>query len=229
MFVGAPAIVIEEEHCPAFSDGRAESAVVSGRIDFYAPKQSVPQSPPPEFGDDIFGKAAVMVLQPCMADQRKLRATAHISGDLPCVFPYLNSVRKDAFYNVNGPTFTFMDAYRIIAVYPHRISIAKADDIVDLWRVLESIRTSFNECWANRHTIEPSNELRRKPPALEIYYRLPRTNCGQCGEKAYMAFALKLWGGQQTLTNCWPVFDGGYARLKDALFEICAGLGVEQR
>ena len=52
--------------------------------------------------------------------------------------------------------------------------------------------------------------------------------CGECGEKACMAFALKLWSSQTALTKCKPVFGGTYAPLKDALVEICGGLGVEK-
>jgi len=161
-------------------------------------------------------------LQPCIADQSKLRAVARISGSLTDLFPYMNTVRKDAFYNKNGPTFTFMEQYRMITLDPSRIAMAKLDDIVDVWRVLESLRILFNRCRLDRASIEPSYESRKKPAALEIYFRLPRTNCGRCGEKACMAFALKLWSGLQSLANCKPIFEDEQVGLKDALFEICA-------
>ena len=169
-----------------------------------------------------------MALQPCLADPDKLRAIAHISGDLAEVFPYMNAVRKDAYYNVEGPTFTFMDQYRMISLYPRRIAMAKVDDIVDIWRTLESLRRFSNECWQNRQSIEPSFELRKKPAALEIFIRLPRTDCGLCGEKTCIAFALRLWSGQISLFQCTPVFGGVYSHLKEPLFEICAGLGIEK-
>jgi ArsR family metal-binding transcriptional regulator len=43
-----------------------------------------------------------------------------------------------------------------------------------------------------------------------------------------MAFALKLWSGQVSLSNCKPAFEGTHTHLKEALFEICAGLGIEK-
>jgi ArsR family metal-binding transcriptional regulator len=226
--VGIEAVVIDETDRVVFGRQNAETIAVSGWVDFFEPQHAIPDAAPAAYEKDVFGSTAVMVVQPCMADQAKLRAIAHISGDLSEVFPYMNALRKDAFYNSNGPTFTFMDHYRMITLYARRIAMAKVDNIVDIWRVLESLRTGFNECWKNRNSIEPSNELRKKPAALEIYFRLPRTNCGQCGEKACMAFALKLWSGQISLFNCKPVFDGAHANLKEALFEICAGLGVEK-
>jgi hypothetical protein len=112
--------------------------------------------------------------------------------------------------------------------YPSRIATAKMDDIVDIWRTPESLRIFCNECRLNRLSIEPSYELRKKPAALEIYVRLPRTNCGLCGEKTCIAFALRLWSGQISLFQCKLVFDGAHIHLRDPLFEVCAGLGIEK-
>jgi ArsR family metal-binding transcriptional regulator len=226
--VGTAAIVIDDQDRAVFGRTGAEGIVTAGWVEFRESAQLVPAEAPPVFEDDLFAWTGLMVLQPCIADQSKLRAIARISGDLADLFPYMNTVRKDGFYNKNGPAFSFMERYRMITVNASRIAMAKVDDIVDVWRVLESLRVAFNECRLNRASIDPSFELRKKPAALEIYYRLPKTNCGRCGEKACMAFALKLWAGEQSLENCKPVLEEGHAHLKDALFEICAGLGIQK-
>jgi|WetSurMetagenome_2_1015567.scaffolds.fasta_scaffold00335_21 ArsR family metal-binding transcriptional regulator len=226
--VGITAIVASEETRRELARRGSEIVFGSGWIDYYPAKKSVPQEKPPEYENDVFGRTAVMVLQPCAADETKLRAIAHISGDLAEVFPYLNAISSDVFYNVNGQTFTVTEAHRIVTLYPRRIAMAKADDIVDLWRVLETLRVRFNKCWLNRASITPSSTLRKRPPAIEIYYRLPKLNCTQCGQKTCMAFALTLWSGQTALTLCKPVFGGEYGHLRDALVEICAGLGVDK-
>jgi ArsR family metal-binding transcriptional regulator len=224
--VGLPALVIEEEDRGKLLGGGQGVFITSGWVDFHDPALPVPNSNPPVFDEDIFGNIAIMVLQPCTADLTKLRLTAHFSGDLSPVFPYMNTLMCDAFYNEHSQTFTFMEGHRMIAVYPRRVAVAKTNDIVDTWRVLEMLRVRFNECWQNRANITPSAELRKRPPALEIYYRLPKINCGECGERMCMAFALRLWSGQVALTQCKPVFGGTHGHLKDALVEICGGLGV---
>jgi ArsR family metal-binding transcriptional regulator len=226
--VGLPALVIEEEDRGKLLGGGQGAFITSGWVDYRQSSNDVPENNPPLFDEDIFGTVAIMVLQPCTADLTKLRATAHFSGDLSPVFPYMNSLMRDAFYNAHSQTFTFMEGHRMIAVYPHRVAVAKANDIVDTWRVLEMLRVRFNECWQNRANITQSNELRKRPPALEIYYRLPKINCGECGERMCMAFALRLWSGQVSLTQCKPVFGGTHGHLKDALVEICGGLGVQK-
>jgi ArsR family metal-binding transcriptional regulator len=227
-YVGLPALVIEEEDRGKLLGGGHGAFSTSGWVDYHKPSQSVPGSNPPVYEEDVFGIVAIMVLQPCTADLTKLRTTAHFSGDLAPVFPYMNALMRDASYNAYSQTFTFMEGHRMIALYPHRVAIAKTNDIVDTWRVIEMLRVSFNECWKKRADITPSNELRKRPPALEIYYRLPKLNCGECGEKTCMAFALQLWSGQVVLTKCKPVFGGTHGHMKEALVEICGGLGVEK-
>jgi ArsR family metal-binding transcriptional regulator len=224
--VGVPALVMTPEVRAAFLRQGGESIVNPGWVSHKETKIQAPANETETFKEDIFGRAMIVVLAPCIADPSKIRLVAHISGDLAQVFPYLNGHMQGASYNPNGPSLTFMEAYRMIALYPHRIAVAKADEIVDAWRALEMLRVETNSCWQNRGQITPSYEMRRKPPALEIYFRLPKTNCKLCGEKTCLAFALRLWSGEVIPRQCKPVFDGAFNHLKDALLEICQGLGV---
>ena len=109
---------------------------------------------------------------------------------------------------------------------PDRIAIAKANDIVDAWATLERLRVLANAVWSRRAQIVPSDELRRRPPFIEIYKRLPGTNCKLCGEATCMAFAASVWRGDADPRLCLPVFDGERGDLRDALLSICSGLGL---
>jgi len=224
--VGVPAVAVESEVRAQLAGRGSGDLICSGWVDYRPAGHPVPSEPPRRFAEDVFGRAAIMVLAPCVADATKIRVIARISGDLTEVFPYLNSEMQTACYNVHGPTFTFMDGYRMISMYPHRIAVAKADEIVDAWRTLETTRCRVNEVWARRGEIEPCYEVRQKPPALEIFKRLPRTNCGQCGERTCLAFAVKVHAGDISVADCSPVFEGDFGRLREALLEICRGLGV---
>jgi len=224
--VGAPALVMDRQVRGELAAGTGADLLCSGWVECHSAVGAVPHAAPKAFEEDVFGRAAVMVLASCSADETKIRIVAHISGDLTEVFPYLNAEMKQAFYNAHGPTFTYMDSYRMVSAYPHRIAVAKADEIVDAWRVLEELRCRANETWARRSEIEPSYERREKPPALEIYKRLPGTNCGECGEATCLAFAVKLHGGRGSPSQCRPVFEGDYKHTRDALEEVCSGLGV---
>lgn len=115
----------------------------------------------------------------------------------------------------------------MIVLYPKRITIAKADEIVDAWLTLEQIRRVVEDTWANREQLEPCYETRKKPPILEIYKRLPGTNCGLCDEKTCMAFAAQLWAGQVSLRRCTPIFEPTGEPYRQALMEIAAGMGID--
>jgi len=221
--VGVPSLVVDSEARNALVDG-GRGLVCSGWVEFRPAGIPVPEGNPREFDEDIFGRASIMVLAPCVADETKIRIIAHISGDMAEAFPFLNSIMREGCYNVNGPTFTFMDGYRMVSLYPRRIAVAKADEIVDAWRTLEMIRVRVNEVWQKRAEIEPCYEMRTKPPILEVYKRLPRTNCKACGEATCLAFAAKVYDGAIDVSRCEPVFQGKFSHLKDALEEVCKGV-----
>lgn len=226
--VGAPAVVLDGAVRAALAVRMGTDLHCSGWVEHHAATAQVPARASREFAGDVFGRAAVMVLASCSADETKIRIVAHISGDLAEVFPYLNAEMPHACYNPAGPTLTFMEGYRMISAYARRIAVAKVDEIVDAWRVLDELRCRANDAWARRAEIEPSYERREKPPALEIYKRLPHTNCGRCGEPACLAFAVRVWSGQLSPRQCLSVFEGEYNHLAEALLEICRGLGVNE-
>jgi ArsR family metal-binding transcriptional regulator len=222
--IGTPAIAVTMEAKKKLLS-EFQDFMCSGWIDYSPPSHSIPQETPEEFDDDIIKNCGIMVLAPCVADYKKIRLIVHFGNDISNALPYLNTEMPQGMYNRETDTFSFMDAYRMISIHAYRLTIAKADDIVDAWRVMGKIRCLLNDAWRRRDTIQPSYEMRQKPPALEIYKRLPGTNCRACGEKTCMAFALRLWGGEAQPDMCQPIFEGEYRHLKEAFLEICSGLG----
>lgn len=223
---GCSAIVMTPDTRRALSAANGDDFVCSGWVEHRSTAIAVPQEAPPDYPEDIFGRAAITVLAPCTADPEKVRIIAEITGDMACAFPYLNATIKGASYNRNGPNLTFMEGHRMISLYPSRIAAAKPDEIVDAWRMLEMIRRLVNGTWARRGEIEPDDTLHVRPPALEIFKRLPRTNCRMCGETTCLAFASKVYLGQESIDKCAPVFSGDSGHLKNALLEISQALGT---
>lgn len=224
--VGCPALVLEEEDKAAFLRAGGADVVTAGWVDFREPAAPVPGTAPPQFSEDVMGRVAIVLLAPCVADYRKLRLTAHFAGDAGPAMPYVNAVSPQVSYMANVPVLSMMDGHRMLSLTRHRISVAKADDIVDAWACLERVRRQVNEVWARREDIVPSDELRRRPSALEIYKRLPGTNCGACGLPSCTAFAWSVWRGDEDVRACLPVFAGERRDLEGPLLAICAGLGL---
>jgi ArsR family metal-binding transcriptional regulator len=224
--VGTPALAFSAEARASFLEGGVVDIVDAGWVDYRLPAQAVPEEPPREFVEDVVGKVAIVVLATCIADSARLRLIAHFSGDVAKALPYLNGEFLQGSYVPAMPVFTYMDGHRMVSLFRDRIGIAKADDIVDAWASLERVRCLVNDVWARRAEITPSTETRRRPPALEIYKRLPGTNCRECGEATCMAFAWAVWRGDAEPRDCPPVFEGERADLKNALLAVCAGLGL---
>jgi len=227
--VGVPALVLSPEARSAYLDGGGSGIVNAGWVDYREPDSEVPATAPRAFDEDLLGRVAIVVLATCIADPSRLRLIAHFSGDTAEALPYLNAELPTGSYVPSMPVLTYMDGHRMVSLFRDRIGIAKADDIVDAWASLERVRCLVNDAWARRTSITPSTETRRRPPALEIYKRLPGTNCKECGEATCMAFAWSVWRGDAQPHRCRPVFAGERGELKDALLATCAGLGVPDK
>ena len=223
--VGAPALICDLQGLAALHDACSE-IMCAGWVDYRPANVPVPQEPPRRFEPDVFGRAAVMFIGPCMADETRVRLTAHISGDLTEALPYLNATMPQACFNPGSPSLTFMEEQRLITLYPWKVMIGKAEDLVDGWRALESVRRLVNSVWARRASISPSCEARSKPPLLALYRLLPQTNCKACGDATCMAFAARLWKGTAAPSECSPLYSREYANLRDLLVELCSSYSV---
>lgn len=223
--VGLPAIALDEHARIHLAEFKTDF-ICSGWVDGPDEYTAIPDDELPSYNEDVFGKAYIMVLAHCVADASKIRLIAHTEKDISISFPYINAQRNDVSFNKEWPILSFMDGYRMITLYQNRITAAKLDDIVDGWRLLENIRRMVNDVYTRRNEIEPSFEMRRRPPVLEIFKRLPGTNCRECGEKTCIAFASAVWSGERQPSGCTPVLIGEFTHLKDAFLQICAGMGT---
>jgi ArsR family metal-binding transcriptional regulator len=164
---------------------------------------------------------------PCMADEKKIRLIAYLNRDITEILPYLNAVIKGASFNKEVSTLTFAKDRRLINLYNMKVTIAKADDIIDAWHILDEIKILINKTYENKANIKPNHEEKVKVTALQIYGWLPKTNCRACGEATCLAFACRLLLGEQKLSKCAPLSTGSkFAENKKIMQEMAEALGV---
>ena len=181
----------------------------------------------PETKTEFLRSIALCYVAPCIADETKIRLIAYLSCDISEVLPYLNAVIKGASYNKNLPVLTYTKGRRVINLYNIKIAIAKADDILDAWDILNEIKEVINKTYRDKDKIKPNYEEKVKVTALQIYGWLPKTNCKVCGEATCLAFAVKLLMGEQKLGNCKPLFtDTKFAENKQIMQEMAEALGI---
>ncbi len=110
---------------------------------------------------------------------------------------------------------------------PIKVTIAKADDIIDAWVVLDEVNKLVNDTYRTRDTIKPNYDGKIKVTALQIYGWLPKTNCRACGEATCLAFAVRLLQGEQKLSKCAPLStELKFAENKKIMQEMAEALGV---
>ncbi len=229
------AVVVGQEDCREICGSLISGGVnISGHYpflyrdyeeDFFKKAQ---EYAPPENKDGGFLKTITLCyVAPCMADESKIRLIAYFDRDISEIMPYLNSVIKGASYNKNAPTLTYGRERRLINLYNIKVTVAKADDIIDAWKILDEVRNLINKTYEERETIQPNYEGKVKVTALQIYGWLPKTNCRRCGEATCLAFALKLLQGGQKLTACVPLTrEPVFSENRKIMQEMVEALGV---
>ncbi len=176
---------------------------------------------------DLVGRIMITMVEPCYADQEKIRLFAQLPEDVRELLPYLNAKLANATYVAERDTLTFMKGGRLVTVYPRRVSIAKADDLADAEQVLEWLAERINFVHAHRDEIEPVTERRVHIGPLDIYSWLPQTNCRECGEVSCLAFALLLLQEKHRLADCRPLYTSAdLTGQRQRLKEFAEALGM---
>ncbi len=174
----------------------------------------------------LLEKCTITQFLPCIADPAKIRVIASFSDHVDDVFPYLNAVLKNIAYVPGAKTITMKKDYRLITIYPHMVTIAKADDEVDAKATLQWLQDLINHTWERRDSITPSYEVHQLLRPLDVYSLLPKKNCKLCDEMTCLAFAMRLLQGARTLEQCPLLEKVEYAAGKERLRELLDASGV---
>lgn len=158
----------------------------------------------------------------CIADPTKNRILAELWDHVDAVFPYLNAVVPNLMYSPGGNCITLKRGVRILTFYPHLAVMAKVDGEEDAEAQLRWFQALCNDIWRRRSDIEPCFERRQQLGHLDVYYLLPRLNCGDCGEPSCMAFAFRLLFGDRSLKDCPHLGEPDHAEGGRRLAELLA-------
>src|SRR4030042_2006750 len=138
-------------------------------------------------------------VMPCLADPEKIRFIAYLDKDISEIFPYLNTVLKNAIYNHEGKTITLKKEGRLISLHAGKIAAGKIIDEQDARDGLEGLKKEIHYCHENKGALTPSFERRQKLTALDIFKLLPGTNCRRRGDRTCLAFTVRLSAGEANL------------------------------
>lgn len=175
----------------------------------------------PDAGEKLIsGFDLEMVSPPCVPGAAHWSAQARLDADISEILPYLNARFPEARYDPDAQVLVLKKDGKNYAFRPRLISAAPVEDREEAHRLLTDIAGLINRTWRDREDIRPSWERRTLPSVMELYRRLPRTNCRQCGYATCMAFAADLREGKTTLSCCPQLAEEPHAENRKALEKL---------
>jgi len=173
--------------------------------------------------DDMLLRGFTIVrVMDCIADPSKNRIIAELWDKVDAVFPYLNAESSSVMYSPGANAVTFRRGARILTFYPHVAVMAKVEGEEDADAQLRWFQDLCNDTWRRRAEITPCHERRQRLGHLDVYRLLPRLNCGDCGERTCIAFAVRLLFAELPLAACPHLAEPEHAEGGRRLAELLA-------
>ncbi|MDZ7832059.1 MAG: (Fe-S)-binding protein [Desulfobacterales bacterium] len=138
----------------------------------------------------------------CNPSFQSVHCIARLDEDISAALPYLNAELGGTQYFRDPPAVMLHVHGKIIKVGATEIAINALKDEAEADKILEWLKNEVNRVWAEKDTITPSEESRKKPQVFEILKLLPKTNCKKCGLATCMVFAAQAAEGGRGAEDC---------------------------
>jgi len=146
-----------------------------------------------------------------------LHCIAHLEQDISEALPYLNTLLGGFDYLKDPPALILKSRGRLIALHPRKIAINALKNEGEAEKILKWLMAEINTAWERRGEIEPCFEGLPRPGILEIFKRLPRTNCRKCNEPTCLVFATRLAEGVKAAADCPEMLEPARQGLEEFL------------
>jgi len=162
----------------------------------------------------------------CQPGSENWNAIARMDYDIDAVFPYLNAVWDGALYSPESRQLGWRIGDRRVALQPREIIISDLPDRDTATVEMEALIAEINRVWMDRETLTPRHTPRKRLVVMEVYKRLPQTNCKLCGLPSCFAFAGQLTVGALSIELCSPLCgEPQYMPQREALLAMIAETG----
>ncbi len=150
-------------------------------------------------------KIDIIETSPCMADKSKLKGITAADCDLTPLIPYINAEMPKADYKKESESISFKKGSIKFTIMKNNINVTRFDTVTHLRELLDWIMNFLNDIDSRKNAIAPDYRTFIHPAPPLIYKELPKTNCGECGQKSCMAFAGKLSRQKTEIEKCVPL------------------------
>lgn len=156
----------------------------------------------------------------------------HFDDDISFLFPYINAVAPGAELHENPDLIRIiMDEVHCV-LYPKHCIATPLNDREHGKAFREKLIDFLNDIIEKKDQIVPKFKVFQKIPVTDIIRLLPKTNCGECGQKTCMAFAACLSKQLAQPSQCphlarplteqvtYPVFDNNGVQVSSVTLNI---------
>jgi ArsR family metal-binding transcriptional regulator len=209
--IAAPALRVTGAIHELSHNLRSQGIALSGVLPYRPFLRDIPEADPPDARwNHILGRLHLASIRPSQTDPLKLRIEVVPENSLKPLIPMMARLIRGGAYRYEVPLLVFEEEHRLLAVSGDEIVICRADDLLDAWIMLRCMIELILSAWDHRLTLQPETDPRNGIGAIEMFKRLPGTNCGKCAYGNCMEFAMMLFRGKCGMEHCaWLAQDEG--------------------
>lgn len=222
-----PAILVTGGVTAVMDKIRSSGIPISGVINHRLFRGDVPDAGPPDpVCREILGGLRIDCVRPSLTDPLKITLEAGLLKETGSLIRIMARLIRGGAYRPDPPVLAIEEEHRLVAISPTEIVISRANDLMDMCITLRTTVELFITAWGHRSSLEPEREPRLGISAIEVFKRLPATNCGMCNNYSCMEFAAGLMAGRCRIEQCTPLYNGGDSRYLESLNWLLRALGL---
>ncbi|MBI5251570.1 MAG: hypothetical protein HY912_18930 [Desulfomonile tiedjei] len=201
--LSATSILVTGMSTDIFRTLESHGVSVSGIVPHGVFRRDVPDAGPPDSKwREILGEFHIASIKPSFTDPTRFRVECVAERSLDPLIPFMARFIRGGAFDPEGPVLAFDEDHRLVSFWDRRIVICRADDLLDAWILVRSAIELIIQAWERRDALTPEKKARLGIGSIEIFKRLPATNCGLCGHQGCMEFSLALLTGRSGLEKC---------------------------
>ncbi len=198
---------------PGMDEQRWEGLAVAGIIEYRPSGRQTPAGGAPDPAwRTVIGSLFIERVRVSVSDPNRFRFDIRTENDLGPLIPIMARFIRGGSFRPDVPCLAFGEERRLIALSGHSIVISRAGDLPDMWVMLRTAVDLILGAWYRKEEFPPDLEPRKGLGAIEIFRRLPGTDCGLCGRSDCMEFSHGLLLGKGGLSECPVLSEAEYAK-----------------